>query len=184
MKAGDRWVSCTFGNVLSIVLCAFVDKVFGLYKSMSSGQLITSGIHCKFMFAKGGFAETIDPPRIGHTFVYLKKNLLTSWFDPPPKQCWKNAIFVGLNLLAYKRNEKTFCPAKLSRSAEKFARNTKKNWNFMNTVKRLFNKPKRVLDIQTLKILLKLINHSHASFLQAKLEPHSNPANPNSNFVH
>ena len=36
----------------------------------------------QIMFAKGGFAETIDPPSIGHTFVYLKKNLLTSWFDP------------------------------------------------------------------------------------------------------
>ena len=75
MKAGDPWVSCAFGNVLSIVLCAFVDKVFGLYKSMTSGQLITSSIHCiAIMFAKGGFAETIDPPSIGHTFVYLKKD--------------------------------------------------------------------------------------------------------------
>ena len=28
------------------------------------------------MFAKGGFAETIDPPSIGHTFVDLKKGSL------------------------------------------------------------------------------------------------------------
>ena len=82
VKAGDPWVSCAFGNFLSTVLCAFMDKVFGLHKSMTSGQLITSSIHCNFMFAMGGFAETIDPPFIGHTFVYLKKNLLTSWFDP------------------------------------------------------------------------------------------------------
>ena len=54
----------------------------------------------------------------------------------------------------------------------------------MNTVERLLNKPKRVLDIQTLDIPLKSINHSQASFFQTKLEPHSTLANPNSYFDH
>ena len=56
------------------------------------------------MFAKGGFAETIDPPSIGHKFVNLEKVLLCIFYSnslleaPRRQNC---SFFVRKNVASF-----------------------------------------------------------------------------------